>query len=123
MPTSWKTVTSCSTAIASACRAIATCRNSTLGRRGASAAPIATSNNTADRGGGMAELAVEHLSLRFGGLVVLDDVSFAVEPGELFALIGPNGAGKTSVLNCISGLYRGGGVIRFRGQEVGGRAP
>ena len=42
----------------------------------------------------MAELAVEHLSLRFGGLTVLDDVSFAVEHGELFALIGPNGAGR-----------------------------
>ena len=63
----------------------------------------------------MAELSVEHLSLRFGGLTVLDDVSFAVEPGELFALIGPNGAGKTSVLNCISGIYRGDGTIRFRG--------
>ena len=61
----------------------------------------------------MAELAIEHLSLRFGGLTVLDDVSFAVEHGELFALIGPNGAGKTSVLNCISGIYRGSGLIRF----------
>ena len=55
----------------------------------------------------MAELAVEHLSLRFGGLAVLTDVSLHVEPGELLALIGPNGAGKTSVLNCISGIYRG----------------
>ena len=55
----------------------------------------------------MAELAVEHLSLRFGGLTVLTDVSLHVEPGELLALIGPNGAGKTSVLNCISGIYRG----------------
>ena len=71
----------------------------------------------------MAELAVEHLSLRFGGLTVLDDVSFAVEPGELFALIGPNGAGKTSVLNCISGIYRGAGAIRFRGSDISGRAP
>ena len=43
----------------------------------------------------MAELAVERLTLRFGGLVVLDDVSFAAAPGELLALIGPNGAGKT----------------------------
>jgi branched-chain amino acid transport system ATP-binding protein len=71
----------------------------------------------------MADLSVEHLSLRFGGLTVLDDVSFAVEPGELFALIGPNGAGKTSVLNCISGIYRGTGAIRFLGNEIAGKAP
>jgi branched-chain amino acid transport system ATP-binding protein len=71
----------------------------------------------------MAELAVEHLCLQFGGLVVLDNVSFAVEPGELFALIGPNGAGKTSVLNCISGIYRGSGAIRLRGADIAGRAP
>jgi branched-chain amino acid transport system ATP-binding protein len=71
----------------------------------------------------MAELAVEHLRLRFGGLTVLDDVSFTVAPGELFALIGPNGAGKTSVLNCISGLYRGSGVIHFHGADITGRAP
>jgi branched-chain amino acid transport system ATP-binding protein len=71
----------------------------------------------------MAEIAVETLTLRFGGLVVLDGVSFAVDKGELFALIGPNGAGKTSVLNCISGLYRGDGAIRFRGENLNGRAP
>ena len=71
----------------------------------------------------MAELEVEHLTLRFGGLVVLNDVTFAVERGELFALIGPNGAGKTSVLNCISGLYRGEGRIRFRGKSIAGKAP
>jgi branched-chain amino acid transport system ATP-binding protein len=71
----------------------------------------------------MAELKVEHLSLRFGGLTVLDDVSFQVAPGELFALIGPNGAGKTSVLNCISGIYRGNGTIRFDGTDLAGKAP
>lgn len=71
----------------------------------------------------MADLSVEHLSLRFGGLTVLDDVSFAVAPGELMALIGPNGAGKTSVFNCISGIYRGDGAIRFRGDNLMGRAP
>jgi branched-chain amino acid transport system ATP-binding protein len=71
----------------------------------------------------MAELAIERLSLRFGGLTVLDSISLAVEPGELFALIGPNGAGKTSVLNCISGIYRGEGRIAFRGNDIAGRAP
>jgi branched-chain amino acid transport system ATP-binding protein len=71
----------------------------------------------------MAELAVTHLGLRFGGLTVLDGVSFAVERGELFALIGPNGAGKTSVLNCISGIYRGTGSVLFQGKDIAGRTP
>ncbi len=71
----------------------------------------------------MADLEVDALTLRFGGLTVLEDVSFAVEPGELFALIGPNGAGKTSALNCISGIYRGQGAIRFRGEDIAGKAP
>jgi branched-chain amino acid transport system ATP-binding protein len=71
----------------------------------------------------MAELEVDALSLRFGGLQVLDRVSLRVARGELFALIGPNGAGKTSVLNCISGIYRGEGAIRFQGHTISGRAP
>jgi branched-chain amino acid transport system ATP-binding protein len=71
----------------------------------------------------MAELELEHLVLRFGGLTVLDDVSLQVEAGELLALIGPNGAGKTSVLNCISGIYRPAGVVRFHGNNIAGRPP
>jgi branched-chain amino acid transport system ATP-binding protein len=71
----------------------------------------------------MAELAIENLGLRFGGLTVLENVSFAVEPGELMALIGPNGAGKTSALNCISGIYRGSGAVRLRGKDIAGLAP
>jgi branched-chain amino acid transport system ATP-binding protein len=71
----------------------------------------------------MIELEVERLSLRFGGLTVLSDVSLHVEANELLALIGPNGAGKTSVLNCISSIYRGTGAIRLRGQDINGRPP
>jgi branched-chain amino acid transport system ATP-binding protein len=66
----------------------------------------------------MAELEVENLSLRFGGLTVLERLSFMVDSAELFALIGPNGAGKTSAFNCISRIYRGEGRIRFRGQDI-----
>jgi len=71
----------------------------------------------------MAELEIDRLTLRFGGLTVLNEVSFAVNAGELFALIGPNGAGKTSVLNCVSGLYRGQGRIAYRGTDIAGRKP
>ena len=71
----------------------------------------------------MAELEIDNLSLRFGGLTVLDGISLAVEPAELFALIGPNGAGKTSAFNCISRIYRGEGCIRFRGEDISGLSP
>jgi branched-chain amino acid transport system ATP-binding protein len=50
-------------------------------------------------------LSVQGLTLRFSGLTALDDVSFAIRPGELFAIIGPNGAGKTSIFNVLSRLY------------------
>lgn len=51
-------------------------------------------------------LAVENVSLRFGGVKALSDVSFDIRAGEIRAIIGPNGAGKTSMLNCINGFYR-----------------
>ena len=51
-------------------------------------------------------LAVEHLTMRFGGLVAISDLSFVVYPREITALIGPNGAGKTTVFNCLTGFYR-----------------
>ena len=51
-------------------------------------------------------LRVEHLTMRFGGLVAVDDLSFTAERGEITALIGPNGAGKTTVFNCITGFYK-----------------
>jgi branched-chain amino acid transport system ATP-binding protein len=71
----------------------------------------------------MAELAIDKLSLSFGGLKVLESISLSVERGEIYALIGPNGAGKTSVFNCISGIYRGDGRITFQGDEISGRPP
>ena len=51
-------------------------------------------------------LTVEHLTMRFGGLVAVDDVSFSARDGEITGIIGPNGAGKTTVFNCLTGFYK-----------------
>jgi branched-chain amino acid transport system ATP-binding protein len=51
-------------------------------------------------------LSVEHLTMRFGGLVAVNDLSFDARRGEITAVIGPNGAGKTTVFNCITGFYK-----------------
>ena len=51
-------------------------------------------------------LSVEHLTMRFGGIVAVNDLSFGAERRQITALIGPNGAGKTTVFNCITGFYK-----------------
>ncbi len=69
-------------------------------------------------------LDLEGVSLRFGGLNALTDISFSMRPGEVIAVIGPNGAGKTSLFNCLCGFYRPQeGRIRLRGRDVTGRPP
>ena len=67
----------------------------------------------------MSYLAVEDLSISFGGIRAVDDVSFDIEEGEVFAIIGPNGAGKTTLFNLVSGIYfPDGGSVRFAGRDI-----
>jgi len=67
-------------------------------------------------------LEVSGLTMRFGGLLAVDQVSLAVGRHEIFAIIGPNGAGKTTVFNCISGFYKpSSGRIRLDDQDMAGR--
>jgi len=63
-------------------------------------------------------LKLEHLSMKFGGLVAIGDLSFEAKRGEITALIGPNGAGKTTVFNCITGFYKPSeGMITLTGSD------
>jgi branched-chain amino acid transport system ATP-binding protein len=69
-------------------------------------------------------LEFENISLSFGAVKALTDVSFDVNGGELFAIIGPNGAGKTSIFNCLNGVYKPQeGDIRWKNDSIMGQRP
>ena len=66
-------------------------------------------------------LVVENLSIRFGGLQAVKNVSFCIDKGQIVSLIGPNGAGKTTIFNIIAGVYRSSeGTIRYQGINIKG---
>ena len=65
-------------------------------------------------------LTVDHLSMRFGGIVAVNDLTFSAERRQITALIGPNGAGKTTVFNCITGFYKPtSGTMHLRRDDAG----
>ncbi|BEQ16122.1 ABC transporter ATP-binding protein [Desulfoferula mesophila] len=72
----------------------------------------------------MAILEIKDLSMVFGGITALADVSLSLEQGSITAVIGPNGAGKTTLFNCITGLYKPTrGQVLFKGQRINGMKP
>ncbi len=69
-------------------------------------------------------LRIENVSMRFGGLQALKNVSFTVKNNEIIGLIGPNGAGKTTLLNCVTGFYKPvEGKVFYKGKEITGLKP
>lgn len=64
-------------------------------------------------------LKIENLTISFGGIKAVNNVSFEVERGSIYSIIGPNGAGKTTIFNCISGIYPPrSGKVSFKGEEI-----
>jgi branched-chain amino acid transport system ATP-binding protein len=79
---------------------------------------------SADSRGGAPILCTEGLTVRFDGLTALNNVSIAVQPGEIRAIIGPNGAGKSTFFNCVTGVLRPtAGRIIFEGEDIAGLPP
>jgi branched-chain amino acid transport system ATP-binding protein len=72
----------------------------------------------------MAYFSIKNLSISFGGLKAVNDISFDVEENEIFSIIGPNGSGKTTIFNLISGIYRPDkGAIFMEGENMVGKTP
>ena len=72
----------------------------------------------------MSMLDVQNLSIHFGGVKAVNDVSFSIDPGMIYAVIGPNGAGKTTLFNLITGVYKPtSGKVRLNGEEIQGKSP
>jgi branched-chain amino acid transport system ATP-binding protein len=89
-----------------------------------SASTIPTGAPPPGGGGAAAILRTEGLTVRFGGLTALNNVSVAVRPGEIRAIIGPNGAGKSTFFNCLTGVIRPTrGRILFEGDDITGLSP
>jgi len=89
-----------------------------LGLAASQAGSRSATSQTSGRGLGDVLLSVENVSLAFGGVKAITDVSFDIRKGEIRAIIGPNGAGKTSMLNVINGFYfPQSGVITFKGEK------
>ena len=69
-------------------------------------------------------ISFDNVSLKFGGVQALKEISFDIDEGSLFAIIGPNGAGKTSILNCINGIYKpSSGKINIFGEDIANLNP
>ena len=78
----------------------------------------------ATAGSGEPILKTDKCTIRFGGLVAVNELDMAVRPGEIYGLIGPNGAGKTTIFNLLTGVYRPtSGTIYFEGRRVDGLRP
>lgn len=72
----------------------------------------------------MAHLELKNITVRFGGLYALSDLSFSINTGEVLGLIGPNGAGKTTIFNVLTGVYKATeGDVQFEGESILGKKP
>ncbi len=89
-------------------------------RRQPAPSPLVQSERPVDQGG----LVVRDLTVRFGGIVALNEARLVARSGEITGLIGPNGAGKTTLFNCLTGIYSAtGGSVTWQGEQLLGKPP